>query len=77
MKAIELLGNVDDQRRLQAQVPEGVPAGPVRVLVYVPEEDDAGAAWPRGLAAEWADDLRDPQQDIYTLEDGQPLDAPR
>jgi hypothetical protein len=77
MKAIELFGNVDDQRRLHAQVPEGVPAGPVRVLVYVPEEDDAGAAWPRGLAAEWADDLSDPQQDIYTLEDGQPVNAPR
>jgi hypothetical protein len=77
MKAIELLGNVDDQHRLQAQVPEGVPAGPVRVLVYVPEEDDAGAAWPHGLAAEWADDLSDPQQDIYTLEDGQPVNAPR
>ena len=77
MKAIELLGNVDDQRRLQAQVPEGVPAGPVRVLVYVPEEDDAGAAWPRGLATEWADDLGNPQQDIYTLEDGQPINGSR
>lgn len=77
MKAIELLGNVDDEHRLQAQVPEGVPTGPVRVLVYVPEEDEAGVAWTRGLAAEWADDLGDPQQDIYTLEDGQPIDAPR
>lgn len=77
MKAIELLGNVDDQHRLQAQVPEGVPAGPVRVLVYLPEEDDAGAAWPRRLATEWADDLSDPQQDIYTLEDGQPVNASR
>jgi len=77
MKAIELFGNVDDEHRLQAQVPESVPAGPVRVVVYVPEEDDAGAAWSRGLAAEWADDLSDPQQDIYTLEDGQPVNAPR
>ncbi len=77
MKAIELFGNVDDQHRLQAQVPEGVPAGPVRVVVYLPEEDDAGATWSRGLAAEWVDDLSDPQQDIYTLEDGQPVNAPR
>lgn len=77
MKAIEVLGNVDDQRRLQAQVPEGVPPGPVRVLVYVPDEDDAGAAWARGLAAEWAEDLGDSRQDIYTLEDGQPVDEPR
>ena len=77
MKAIELLGNVDDEHRLQAQVPEGVPSGPVRLVVYVPDEDDAGTAWPRGLAAEWAEDLSDSQQDIYTLEDGQPLEAPR
>ena len=77
MKAIELLGNVDDEHRLQAQVPEGVPAGPVRVLIYVPEEDDAGAAWSHGVAAEWAEELSDPHQDIYTLEDGQPINAPR
>jgi len=75
MKAIKLLGSIDEQHRLQAQVPDGVPAGPVRVVVFLPEEDDAGAAWMRGLAAEWADDLGDPRQDIYTLEDGLPLDV--
>ena len=77
MKAIELLANVDDQHRLQAQVPDGVPSGPVRVVVFLPEEDDAGAAWTRGPAAEWADDLGDPRQDIYTLADGQPVNALR
>ena len=34
-------------------------------------------AWARGIAAEWADELSDPRQDIYTLEDGQPLNASR
>lgn len=77
MKAIELVGNVDERHRLQARVPEGVPSGPVRLLVLLPEEDNAGFAWPRGLATEWADDLADPHQDIYTLEDGQPVNAPR
>jgi hypothetical protein len=77
MKAIELVGNIDDQNRLEARVPEGVRSGPVRVVVYLPDEDDAGAAWTRGLAKEWESDLADPQQDIYTLADGQPVNAAR
>jgi hypothetical protein len=77
MKAIKLLGSIDEQHRLQAQVPDGVPAGPVRVVVFLPEEDDGGTAWMRGLAAEWVDDFGDPRQDIYTLEDGLPLDVRR
>jgi hypothetical protein len=77
MKAIELLGDVDDQRRLHAQVPEGVPAGPVRLIVLLPDEDEAGIAWAGGVAEEWAAELRDPKQDIYSLNDGQPLNEPR
>ena len=49
----------------------------VRVIVLLPQEDEAGNAWMEGVAREWADELEDPRQDIYTLEDGQPLDAPR
>ena len=77
MKAIELIGDVDDQHRLQARVPEEVPAGLVRLIVLVPEEDETGAAWAHGIATEWADELRDGRQDIYTLQDGQPVNAPR
>ena len=77
MKAIELIGDIDEQHRLQARVPEELPAGPVRLIVLVPEEDDTGAAWARGIAAEWADELRDARQDIYTLQDGRPVNAPR
>lgn len=77
MKAIELIGDVDRQHRLHARVPSEFPAGPVRVLLLVPEEDEAGSSWARGVAREWAEELADPRQDIYTLEDGQPLDAPR
>jgi len=44
MRAIELRGEIDDQRRLRAQVPEGFPVGSVRVIVLVPEEDEAGLA---------------------------------
>jgi hypothetical protein len=77
MKAIELIGDIDEQHRLQAQVPVEVPAGPVRLIVLLPDEDDAGFAWARGLDREWLDDLRDTRQDVYTLEDGQAVNAPR
>ena len=77
MKAIELPGNVDKQHRLRAQVPEGFPTGPVRVIVLLPDEDDAGIAWASGIAKQWVDELGDSRQDIYTLEDGQPVNAPR
>ena len=77
MKAIEVLGEIDEQHRLQAQVPEHFPAGSVRVIVLMPEEDDAGSAWAGGLSAEWSEELADSNQDVYTLDDGQPVNAPR
>ena len=77
MRAIELVGDIDEQHRLQARVPDELPAGPVRLIVLVPEEDETGAAWSQGVAGAWADELRDARQDIYTLQDGQPVNAPR
>ena len=77
MKAIELVGDVDEQHRLQAQVPADLPAGPGHLIVLLPEEDDGGVAWAHGVAKEWADESRDPRRDIYTLEDGQPVNAHR
>lgn len=77
MKAIELIGDIDEHHRLRASVPEEFPAGPVRLIVLLPEDDEAGAVWGVGLAREWADELSDPLQDVYTLSDGQPADAAR
>jgi hypothetical protein len=77
MKAIELLGEIDSEHRLRAEVPEGFPTGLVRVIVLVPEEDEAGLASSGGISSERSAELSDPQQDIYTLYDGQPVDAPR
>lgn len=74
MKAVELVGKVDEQHRLQAQVPETLLPGPVRIIVLIPEEDEAGLAWTQGVAHEWATELSDPREDIYTLEDGKPVD---
>ena len=33
-------------------------------------------SWVAGIARTWADDLADPRQDIYTLEDGEPVREP-
>ena len=77
IKAFELIGDIDEQHRLQAQVPAALPTGPVRLIVLLPEEDERGIVWGQGLAKEWADELGDARQDIYTLEDGQTVDAPR
>jgi len=77
MRAIELLGEIDDEHRLRAQVPEGFPTGSVRLIVLMPEEDEAGLAWAGGIPAEWSVELSDPNQDNYTLDDGQPVNAPR
>lgn len=77
MKAIEVIGEVDEKQRLQAQLPEDTPPGPVRLIVLIPEEDEAGLAWMQGTAREWVAELSDPREDIYTLEDGMPVDAAR
>ena len=75
MKALELIGEVDATHRLQVQVPETLPPGLVRILVLIPEEDDAGGGWMQGIPRAWAAAWRDPREDIYTLEDGTPVDA--
>jgi len=77
MKAIELIGDIDEKHRLQADVPAEVPGGPVRLIVLLPDEDEGGIIWPQGVAREWSDELRDQRQDLYTLDDGQPVNAPR
>ncbi len=36
----------------------------------IPDEDVTDEEWQAMIARVWADDLNDPRQDIYTLEDG-------
>jgi hypothetical protein len=74
MNAVKLSGTVDANRRLSAQVPASIPPGPVTVLVLsASQEDNEAHAWTAGIAQEWADELSDPDQDIYTLADGEPV----
>lgn len=77
MRTIELIGDIDIQHKLSAIAPAELPIGPVRLMVLVADEDDAGTAWAQAIARDWTDELADPAQDIYTLEDGQPIDAAR
>ena len=77
MKTVRVTGHVDRMHRLSAKVPDSIPPGPVTVLVVrASQEDDAEHAWMTGVALEWADDLTDVRQDIYTLADGEPVDEP-
>lgn len=80
MKTIDVIGHVDENHRLSATVPAEVAPGPVRLALVLPEydaEDDAGSAWHLAIAREWASELTDPREDIYTLEDGEPIDGSR
>jgi len=74
---IRVTGCVDDKHLLSAEVPDSIPPGPVTVLILpASQEDDAGDAWAAGIAREWADELGDARQDIYTLADGEPPIGP-
>ena len=41
------------------------------------DEDASGQAWMAGISREWEADWLNPREDIYSLEDGEPLDATR
>jgi hypothetical protein len=75
MTPIELTGNVDERHRLRADVPDEIPPGPVRLIVLLCDEDDAGDGWLQGVSREWVDELADVREDIYSLDDGQPVNA--
>ncbi len=83
MTAIEATGMVDEQHRLKLD--DALPvAGPMRVRVIVlyplleeqeePDEDE----WLRAMARNPAfEDLAAPEEDIYSLEDGEPFFDPQ
>lgn len=74
MTTIRVTGQIDSAHRLTANVPDSVPAGPVEVVVSVPdlEPHAVDEVWLAGVAREWRDDLSDVRQDIYSISDGRP-----
>lgn len=74
-KAIEATGTIDAQRRLLLDEPLPV-VGPtrVRVIILLPEETDIDEKeWLRAARTNPAFDfLKEPEEDIYTREDGRP-----
>ena len=80
MKAIELFAEIDDTRTLQFSLPMSVLPGKVRVLILTTDsevDDEFDDAWMNGVSHEWAVELSDISQDIYSLEDGEPVHAVR
>jgi hypothetical protein len=73
MTTIRVTGQIDSTHRLTATVPDGVPVGPIDVVLMLPaaESEAVDRVWLQGIAREWHDDLNDVQQDIYTVSDGQ------
>jgi len=76
LTAIETTGtiNADHQIELDEKLPNNAP-NRVRVIVLFDEDDDIGETeWLKaGSGNEAFDFLDDESEDIYTLEDGQPL----
>lgn len=78
LKAIEVTGEIDEQRQLHLDAPLPI-IGPsrVRVIILVTEQVEADIdekEWLRAAANNPAFDfLKDPEEDIYTLDDGEPF----
>ena len=73
MKAIELSAIIDRDHQIRVDLPPDVPAGLARIIVLLPETDDAEKEWERGIAREWRQELADPREDVYSLTDGDPI----
>ena len=77
MKAIEVTGTVDRERRLLLDAPLPI-IGPsrVRVIILVPEETEVTEQeWLYGASRNPSFDfLKEPEEDIYSLLDGKPFD---
>ncbi len=75
-KALEVTGTIDTQRRLHLDEPLPI-AGPsrVRVIILFPEEADTDEReWLRLATTNPAFDfLHEPEEDLYTLDDGKPF----
>ena len=75
-RAIELTGRVDEEGGLHLDEPlTMLEPGRVRVILLLPDRDLEEREWLRAAATNPAFDfLKDPAENIYTPDDGQPFD---
>lgn len=71
------MGEIDEDHNIRGEALRDLPPGRVQLIVVRPDEDEAGAFWPWDVSQAWSDELSDVRQDLYTLADGQPVDASR
>ena len=79
MKAIEVVGTIEEGRRvrLDEPLPPGV-TGRVRLIILTGEDEPSEEAWLHAATAGRAFDfLNAPEEDRYTLRDGKPFDDAR
>ncbi len=76
IKAVEVTGTVDERRELHLDEPLPVAgSGPVRVIVLFEGKDDpTEEEWLKAAASNPVFDfLKDPEEDIYSPDDGKPF----
>ena len=79
MKAIEVVGTIEEGRRVRLDnpLPPGV-AGRVRLIILVGEDEPSEQEWLQAATQGGAFDfLNAPDEDRYTLRDGKPFDDAR
>ena len=79
MQAIEITGTIDEKGQLHLDSPiASVGQGRVRVILLREDVDIGEEEWLKAAAGNPAFDfLKDPEEDIYTLDDGQPFNDQR
>ena len=78
MKTLEITANITKRDQLQLEQPLPPEAkGRVRVLIMLPDEEDIPEAeWLHAASTNPVFQfLNDPEEDIYTEEDGKPFEA--
>jgi hypothetical protein len=76
MRAIETTGTLDAQGQLQLDTPQPqAKPSRVRIIMLIAEDDDLNPReWESAIATNPSFAfLHDPEEDIYTLEDGKPV----
>ena len=76
MQAIEMTGTIDEHRHLQldGNLPFDGPRRVKVIVLYDANDEVEAGEWLEAVASNPAFDfLNEPQEDIYTLEDGRPF----